>query len=233
SLDAHEAHHLKDVLRLAAGDQVTVFDGEGREFVCVIEKSSRNSAELKILREESRPVESRTNIVLCQALVKGEKFDLIVQKATELGVSRIIPTLTAHAHVKPSQESSNRRLERWRRITLEATKQSGRTRLVDIQQPVLFAAALETEADTKYLFAERGGALLRNKGLDSQQTVALFIGPEGGWQNEEIELARANGCEIITIGPRILRTETAAITAVALLQYLYGDLSQPVSDEQS
>ncbi|HZS46764.1 MAG TPA: 16S rRNA (uracil(1498)-N(3))-methyltransferase [Blastocatellia bacterium] len=230
-LDAQEAHHLKDVLRLTAGDQVSVFDGEGNELVCEIENSSRSGAELKILKQESKRVESDLQITLYQAIVKGEKFDLVVQKATELGVNRIVPVMTAHSDVKPDRESSSRKLERWRRIALEATKQSGRTRLIEIQPPISFSAALETKAGLKFLFAERGGTLLHERKADPAiGSVAILIGPEGGWQSEEIEQAKDASFEIVTIGPRILRTETAAITAVSLIQFLLGDLSKASGD---
>jgi 16S rRNA (uracil1498-N3)-methyltransferase len=151
-----------------------------------------------------------------------------VQKATELGVRSIVPLLTARSEVKPSSDSTERKLTRWRRIALEAVKQSERSRLVDILAPKSLVEALQMPADTKYFFAERG-----NKPIDKadgisaskSQRVSVFIGPEGGWKSEEEEIAVEHGSRIVTIGPRILRTETAAIAAISLVQYLFGDLS--------
>ena len=233
-LDADESHHLRDVLRLGAEDRVTVFDGKGSEFVCAIHAVDRHSATLEILSKEIRRIESPIQITLCQALAKGEKFDLIVQKATELGVHQIIPLLTAHSDVKPDEKSISRKMERWKRIAMEAVKQSTRTRIVEIETPSSLTAAVKTQFDIKYIFAERGGSLLRQQTGDvpiQPQTLAIFIGPEGGWQREEIAAARDNNCQIVTVGPRILRTETAAITAISLIQYLFGDLSQPIDVE--
>ena len=228
TLDVAETHHLRDVLRLGVNDQVRVFDGEGSEYRCLIRGVDRNSTALEIIEKESRIVESPIDITLCQALVKGEKFDLIVQKATELGVRRIIPVITAHSEIKVNAESANRKLERWQRISMEAVKQSERTRLVEIQVPTTLNVALKTNSDFRYFFAERGESPLKNTRDNASalgQNLTIFIGPEGGWQEEEVSLARDNGCQIVTIGPRILRTETAAITALSLIQYLFGDLA--------
>jgi len=224
-LDAEETHHLRDVLRLTKGDQIHVFDGAGTEYRCKIISVERSSATVEIIDKESKTVESQIDITLCQALAKGEKFDLIVQKVTELGVRTIIPMLTAHSEVKPNAESAERRLTRWRRIALEAVKQSERTRLVDIRPPLSLVDALKIEADVKYFFAERGSKPIAEETDSVKQTLAIFIGPEGGWSQEEEAVAREHGCDIVTIGPRILRTETAAVAAVALIQYLFGDLS--------
>ena len=231
-LDADETHHLRDVLRLTTNDQIHIFDGEGTEYRCRIIRLERSSATAEIIEKESKIVESPIDIILCQALAKGEKFDLIVQKATELGVRTIIPMLTAHSEVRPNAESTERRLTRWRRIALEAVKQSERTGLVDIRPPSTLVDALKIEPDFKYFFAERGSKPIAANADSEKQTFAIFIGPEGGWSQDEETVAREHGCEIVTIGPRILRTETAAVAAVSLIQYLFGDLSgqKPGSD---
>jgi len=224
-LGQDEAHHLKDVLRLGPDSVIAVFDGEGREFRCIVREVRRDGARLEILSETKTLVESPLEITLYQALAKGEKFDWIVQKATELGVYRIVPLITEHIEVKLKDESTARRLERWRRISLEAVKQSGRRRLVEIIQPIPITEALEScEAELKFFFNERGGQALKNVASAASQSAAIVIGPEGGWHDREIALAEASGFHSVSLGPRILRTETAAIVSVALVQQLFGDL---------
>jgi 16S rRNA (uracil1498-N3)-methyltransferase len=233
-LDADETHHMRDVLRLGSNDQIHVFDGQGTEYRCAILSVDRNSTIVEILEKETKELESPIDITLCQALAKGEKFDLIVQKATELGVNTIIPVLTAYSEVRPNAESAERKVTRWRRIALEAVKQSERTRIVDVQLPISLIDALKTTADVKYFFAERGTTPIDKSSTGLAPTgkrFAIFIGPEGGWKDEEETVARENECEIVTIGPRILRTETAAIAAVSLVQYLFGDLSKRKSEK--
>jgi 16S rRNA (uracil1498-N3)-methyltransferase len=231
-LDADETLHLRDVLRLHPGDEVFVFDGTGREFSCTVAAVSRNSSDLTILSEvdPSRP-ESRLNLSLGVALLKHEKFDLVVQKATELGVNRIIPVTSERADVRPrSDDQAGKRVSRWQRIALEATKQSGRARVPEVAAPVSFAsfAQHEIEADRALMFAERAGQSLEivcESFTSPLASLVALIGPEGGWTDAEIEIARESGWGIVTLGGRIMRAETAAITIVALLQHRFGDLS--------
>ncbi|MEK7830830.1 MAG: RsmE family RNA methyltransferase, partial [Acidobacteriota bacterium] len=130
-LAADEAHHLARVLRLSIGDTVFVFDGEGCEWECEIAGVNKREADLTIIRQLTDEVESPLRLTLAQALVKGDKFDWVVQKATELGVTRIVPLITDHSDVKRAEERAEQKLERWRRISLEALKQCGRRRLVE------------------------------------------------------------------------------------------------------
>ena len=231
-LSSEESHHLARVLRLRAGDEAFVFDGCGREYRCRVAVVDAQQAQLEIIERLTNEVESALDLTLGQGLAKGEKFDLIVQKATELGVRAIAPLVTANADVKLSDERAEKRAERWRRISLEALKQSGGRRLLDIRQPTTladFIAALapNEEAATLLVFSERGGAavsdVLRN--MEHTQRVIALVGPEGGWADGELDLLAARGARMITLGPRILRTETAAIVAVTLIQHRLGDLS--------
>lgn len=225
-LPAEESHHLARVLRMREGDVVSAFDGAGNEWACEITLIHKSECRLSILRKLETIVESPLRLTLAQALVRGEKFDLIVQKATELGVSRIIPVITDHCEIRKNEERSEQRLQRWRRISLEAVKQSGRRRLVEIDQPVRFPdLSAVLQGQTALLLSEKGGSgLPRRKMEDSGVTV--IIGPEGGWSDEELDLAAMSELFPVHLGPRILRTETAAITAVTLAQYHYGDLSR-------
>jgi 16S rRNA (uracil1498-N3)-methyltransferase len=231
TLNSDEARHLRDVLRLKPGDEVFVFDGAGKEFCCSIAKTSRDSAELEIRNEvtPARP-ESTLSLTLTVALLKGEKFDLVVQKATELGVMRVVPLITRYADIHLRDESDARkRVSRWQRIALESAKQSGRAIVPDVRLPVSLESFLKTPANNESLrlmFSERGGQSLSElvQSRSMAQTINVLVGSEGGWSDDEIEHARAAGFEIVTLAGRILRAETAAIVTTALLQHIYGDL---------
>lgn len=233
TLAADEARHLRDVLRLGPGDEIYVFDGEGREFQCVIEESRRDWVNLRVIEEvpAAKP-ESALNLTLAIALLKGEKFDLVVQKVTELGVTAIQPVITQRADVRLKEDQDAKRLTRWQRIALEAAKQSGRARVPRIVGPVSFNSLVqELDAQTGarlLMFSEREGNTLA-EAVKSQSAVptavTALVGSEGGWADEEIAQARAGDWQIVTLGGRILRAETAAIAVVVLLEHLFGDLT--------
>lgn len=223
TLTADEARHLRDVLRLKAGDEVYVFDGRGREFRCNVSNTTRDSATLRIEAEvpPAKP-ESQLQLNLCVALLKGEKFDLVVQKATELGVTTITPLITRHADIHlRDQSDATKRVTRWQRIALEAAKQSGRAFVPEISSPAPFEAALDVE-DGGLMFSERGGEALES--LTEASAITALVGSEGGWADEEIDAARARNFHIVTLGGRILRAETAAIAVTVLMQHRFGDL---------
>ena len=228
TLAADEARHLRDVLRLKTGDEVYVFNGTGREFRCTIIDIKRDFAELRIDSEvEPAKPESQLELKLCVALLKGEKFDLVVQKATELGVTAIVPLITRYADIHLRDEAdANKRVTRWQRIALEAAKQSGRARVPDVSAPESFdlVVAGTKDAELCLMFSERGGVGLSEISQPAPKSLTVLVGSEGGWSDEEIERARAENFNVVTLGGRILRAETAAITVTALLQHLFGDL---------
>lgn len=223
TLTADEARHLRDVLRLKHGDEVYVFDGLGREFRCTVSQTRRDSAGLHLVAEvDPAKPESQLQLNLCIALLKGEKFDLVVQKATELGVSKITPLITRYAdiHLRDASDAT-KRVTRWQRIALEAAKQSGRAFVPEISLPVTFEAALNVEG-VGVLFSERGGGALET--LRAARSITAFVGSEGGWADEELAAARARDFHVVTLGGRILRAETAAIAVTVLLQHRFGDI---------
>ena len=225
-LGTDEARHLRDVLRLKSGDEVYVFDGRGGEFRCSVVNTSRDAAELRIETEvEPAKPESQLQLNLCVALLKGEKFDLVVQKATELGVSRVTPLITRYADIHLRDESdAAKRVGRWQRIALEAAKQSGRAFVPEVSVPV--ACDSVAAEGVGVMFSERGGDSLKSlMKQPASRAVTALVGSEGGWSDEELESARARNFHVITLGGRILRAETAAITVTVLLQHLFGDLS--------
>jgi len=222
TLSADEARHLREVLRLKVGDDVQVFDGTGREFRAVVSQARRETAELEIGDEIRSPKpESPLQLTLAVALLKGEKFDLVVQKGTELGVNRFIPLVTRYADIRLRDEAdAAKRVTRWQRIALEAAKQCGRSVVPEVNEPVQFESVIGE--NSCLMFSEREGRAL-NTDLKPENLTAI-IGSEGGWSNEELAQARAANVSVVTLGGRVLRAETAAIATAALLQHLYGDL---------
>lgn len=232
TLSLDETHHLVRVIRCKPGDEVFVFDGVGNEYRCSLAAENARGAQLEVIAPLHDIVESPLDLTLGQSLAKGEKFDFIVQKATELGVRRIIPLATRHADVKLEPDQIAGRIERWRRISLEALKQCGRRRLVEITAPMALSQALESaESDSSGLFlvfSEKGGSPIAGALPEpgAIHPITLLIGPEGGWSDDELALIDERGGRAVTLGPRILRTETAALVAITLLQHELGDLSQ-------
>lgn len=226
-LDADEAHHLVRVLRLKEGARVFVFDGGGAEWEAEIARVGKRDVELKLLAPLTDLVESPLRLTLAQALIKSDKFDWVVQKATELGVTRIAPLITEHGDIRRIDERAEQKLQRWQRIALEAVKQCGRRRLVEIVAPLSFADFCEgATVERNLIFSERGGRSLREVAAEWEQTnqLNLCVASEGGWSEGELQKAAASGFVPVHLGSRVLRTETAAITAVALAQHLFGDL---------
>jgi len=227
-LETEETRHLRDVLRLRMDDKINVFDGEGNEFLSQIQEIGKKETIIKIIEKVSPSApESNLQLTLVVALLKGEKFDLVVQKACELGVSRIVPLVTKRADVKlKDAKETEKKLERWRKIVVESSKQCGRAVLMKIETPILFDEFVKNAEATSLFFSERDGETFEsflNKTPKIEKLTAI-IGSEGGWDDSEIETARANDFHIITLGGRILRAETAAITIPAVLQNHFGDL---------
>jgi 16S rRNA (uracil1498-N3)-methyltransferase len=225
TLDADEAHHLTRVLRLPVGARVFAFDGCGHEYACQIATADKRNATLAIVEPLPGAVESPLQLTLAQALLKNDKFDWVVQKITELGVTRLVPLLTEHCDIRKAEERADARLQRWRRIALEAVKQCGRRRLLDIAEPLSWAeyCAQTSTNGLNLIFSERGGQKLNT--LPSTATaVSVAIASEGGWSEAELQLADQHGFTPIHLGPRILRAETAAVAGAALLQQRFGDM---------
>lgn len=222
TLGVDETRHLRDVLRLRVGNEVSVFDGCGCEHACAIRTIGKKASTLTIIREVTPAApESVFEINIAAAMLKGDKFDLVVQKAVELGVASIVPLHTIRCDVR--LDGRAKRLERWRRIALEATKQCGRARLMSIVEPVPFAGMIAGSGDNGLMmFSERQGETF--PAGERLKNVTAIFGPEGGWDDSELELARSHGVKIVTLGGRILRAETAIIAISAILQDRFGDL---------
>ncbi|HKQ75481.1 MAG TPA: 16S rRNA (uracil(1498)-N(3))-methyltransferase [Blastocatellia bacterium] len=227
TLDAEESHHLTRVLRLGEGARVFIFDGEGAEYECEVARVAKREVELNLLRRLDDVVESPLQTTLAQALIKGDKFDWVIQKATELGVTRIVPLVTDHCDIKRAEERAEQRLQRRRRISLEALKQCGRRRLVEICEPAPFDDFCDSaDHSVRLIFSECGGESLGEVSakLQDVKQLSLWVASEGGWSERELLKAESSGFTPVNLGSRILRTETAAIVAVTLAQHLFGDL---------
>ena len=223
TLSVEETRHLRDVLRLKKGDEASVFDGEGREFACTIDEIRKSGATLTIVSEvEPSAPESKLELTLAATIYKSDKLDLVIQKAVELGVSNFIPVVSFRSEAK--LRDAAKRLDRWRKIALEATKQCERARIMSVTEPVPLEDFLNRpNGDVKFLFSEKEGGSLPDK--PGHDRITALIGPKGGWEDSEIDLAAARGFVPIKLGRRIMRAETAAITFAAILQHRFGDLS--------
>lgn len=231
-LTGAEAHHLISVLRLKVGSPIQLFDGLGRTYAAEVKKISKGMVEAAILSMAEEPVTEKAALHLGLALLKGKKMDFIMQKATELGVAGLHPFIATFSNARPMDALREaKRLERWQKIIREACKQCNRPQpptcnpVVDFD--TLLEEASEADYDRKLLFWEGE----RSQGLqgivqvpDQPCSVMILIGPEGGFSSEEAEQAKAAGFQPVTLGKTILRAETAAITAIAILQHLLGNL---------
>lgn len=219
--------HLSRVLRLREGDSVVVNNLSGIDFLGVIEKIDKHSSKIELKDRMLENNESSVEITLYQGMPKAGKMDLIVQKSTELGVSRIVPVLTERVVVKNSAEF--KKLDRLKRIAVEAAKQSKRSIIPVIEEPISFQEMLSDMKKSQILIVpyenqENYGFTTLKKELAEIRSCGILIGPEGGFTDGEIRILADRGAKIVTLGKRILRTETAGFTAVALTQMLYGDM---------
>lgn len=221
--------HVRDSLRAKVGHELLIGDGHARRYLIVVTEITKTSIQGRILETLLRPAPSTPGLVLGQALLKGEKMDWVVQKATELGVRRIVPLQTQHGVVRPRQERIEAQRARWQRIALEAAQQSEQWSVPTIEPPEPLSRFLQDTAVSRSLIlTERRKTVmnLRDVSLPSTpaETIALIVGPEGGWTGEETGQAEKAGAVPITLGPEILRAETAALVTVGILQFRLGIL---------
>ena len=226
-LEAGDARHARQVLRLAPGTEVILLDGQRRYRGTLLQAAGET---VRCRRLEALPsTEARLQLTLFQGLPKGEKMELIIQKMTELGAAEIVPVIMERCVARFSPGEGEKKLARWRKIAREAMKQSGRTAQLRIAPPLPLEKALEQFADFDLALAPweeargKGPAWARRTHPDARR-VALAVGPEGGVSPREAQAMAAAGAQLITLGPRILRTETAGIAAAAALLALYGDM---------
>ncbi|HTV52935.1 MAG TPA: 16S rRNA (uracil(1498)-N(3))-methyltransferase [Steroidobacteraceae bacterium] len=219
------ANHLARVLRLAPGAALTVFDGHGGEYEARIAELRKGQVQLALGERHGIERESPLEIVLAQGISRSERMDLVVQKATELGVARIAPVITERSVVRLDARQAEKRLRHWQAIAIAACEQCGRNRLPQIAAPQPLAALLGEPAGSIRRLVLSPAATLRVRDVrPADSPLQLLIGPEGGLSDAEHAAALAAGFRALQLGPRILRTETAALAALAALQQAHGDL---------
>jgi 16S rRNA (uracil1498-N3)-methyltransferase len=223
--DRGETHHLGRVLRLPVGARVMVCDGRGRAAVAVVQSLGSDEAVLGLEEEVSTSAESPLGVTLGLALAKGEAVDQVVRQATEMGVLRLLPFVSTYSE-KIAPDRAKRRLARWQRQAQESLKSCQRLYLPEISSVQDFSAILQGPEEAKFLCyeAERDGGLQSCLSRSRPAGVRLIIGPEGGFTPKEIDQARDAGFRAVSLGPRRLRVETAALVSLAILQYAWGDL---------
>jgi 16S rRNA (uracil1498-N3)-methyltransferase len=226
NITGEQARYVSTVLRLRQGDGIHLFDSLGNHVSAVITKAGRGRVEVELKESIKSPEEPPLKIILLQGILKGQKMDLVLQKATELGVGAIVPLVTERAVVRET-----RRLERWQKIALEASRQCGRTRPPEVSRPRELEDYFSSVSDLKGIifWEEQGHGLKSLKDVTFPKKVKdiiVAVGPEGGFTEHEVGLAKKGGLVPVTLGPRILRAETAAITAVALVQHISGGLGE-------
>ncbi len=223
ALSADEAQHAGRVLRLRTGDEVECFDGQGHAWRCALRFEGARAAVRAL--EPLPSNESPVRITLYQGLPKLDKLDLIVQKATELGAWRVVPVGMARSVARVDGRDAERKRERWQRIAMEAAKQCGRARVPEVAVPMSFAQAASDMAGRELMLMpyELHQGRVLSAIAPGARDIGILIGPEGGIAPEEAQAAQASGALPVTLGPRILRTETAAIAALAMAMLRFGD----------
>ncbi|MGZ8380227.1 MAG: 16S rRNA (uracil(1498)-N(3))-methyltransferase [Nitrospira sp.] len=221
--------HLRDSLRITVGETLWLNNGQGAKFRVAITDVSKRAVTARILETLQEPPHQTPRLILGQSLLKGEKMDWVIQKATELGVSEIVPIESQHSVVQLKADRVDHQLARWQRIALEAAQQSEQWRIPTIATPDSLSALLTSWATgmlTLMLVERRDGKSLQAVTLpqDATGSILVLIGPEGGWSQEEAQIAEQGGSRLITCGQHILRSETAAIAAISILQSRLGTL---------
>ena len=223
-ISGEQCHYVLRVLRLQAGDQMILFDGSGSEWMAKIIDTKKNRLLLELEEKSTPDRESPIDITLIQSISRSQRMDLVMQKSTELGVSTIVPVFSSNTVVRIKEDKIEKKINHWRNILISASEQSGRTKLPDLMDPI----KLDSDCLQKYkgdlsIFYDTTGQ--DSYAVNKPKEITVVIGPEGGFTEVEKTMAIDNGYSVIQSGPRLMRTETAPIMALSILQYLYGDLS--------
>ena len=227
-IDGEDGRHIARSLRMQPGDTLTLCNGAGTDYFCRISRIAGDTVELTVEQSAPSACEPNLFLTLYQGLPKSDKMDTIVQKAVELGASAVAPMMTCRSISRPDEKSARKKQERWAKIALEAAKQCGRGILPAVQTITHFETALKTALSEgpAFLFYEGGGEPLSKLLQEAPARLSLFIGPEGGFSPEEVHLAKTLGARFATLGPRILRTETAPLAAITGVMLLTGNMDQ-------
>jgi len=228
-ITGQDVRHIRDVLRLTPNTQVTICDGKGMDYQSVITQIDKEKVLVKILEKSIASSEPKMKLTLFQSLIKGDKFEWVIQKAVEIGVHQIIPMETVHCVVKMGQsKKTDAKVARWNKIAQSAAKQSKRGVIPIISVPISYvkAAKLASEMDLSYIAYVKETSVSLRSCLQSAkgESIGVLVGPEGGFSEEEISFAEKVNIQPITLGPRILRSETAGIVLVSNILYELGEM---------
>lgn len=224
-MEGPDVNHIKNVLRMKRGDQVMVSDGEGMQYLCALESFADGLVWFEIVDTWKENRELSSKLYLFQGLPKSDKMELIIQKATELGVYEVVPVVTGRTVVRLDEKKAQKKTARWNAIAESAAKQSGRSRIPRVREAMIFSEALASagELDVLLIPYEKAEGMEATRqvieGIRPGQSVGIFIGPEGGFEEAEVEQAVALGAAPVTLGRRILRTETAGFVMLSMLLY--------------
>ena len=228
-ISGSDAVHISKVLRLKSDDVIVVFDGRGHAFECRLQSVSPNGVEVIVEKARVSKRESHVHITFAQAMLKAKKMDTLIRQATELGISRWVPFLSERSVPTPDRKRMTARLERWNKISREALKQCGRDVFMEVLPPVPMEEVLKQGqvCDRKIIFWECESASVETSMPEPPEKIhslMVVVGPEGGFSAREVEMATSLGYVTMSLGPRILKAETAAIAAAVLMQYRFGDM---------
>lgn len=223
TLDEEASHHISRVLRMPEGANIIIFNGEGGEYQAIIVKNDKHHTHIKTQQFIYQYVPSPLKIHLGQVMSRGDKMDFTIQKAVELGVNEITPLISSHCEVKLSGERADKKQAHWENIIINACEQCGRTDLPILNKIQSLHDWMPSLSSSIKLMCHPNGAA-RFKDLRIENEVSLLIGPEGGFSENEIELAKTTQFNVVQLGPRVLRTETAGLTIISILQGLFGDI---------
>lgn len=224
SLDQEAANHAVNVLRLQAGQAVQLFNGQGGAYNGVLVEATKKHARVELQQYRPDEVESPLCLHLAQGISRGERMDYTIQKAVELGISAITPIFTERCNVKLAADRQDKKQHHWQRIAISACEQSGRNRVPVVHEPVSLQTWLQKPCGLGFVLHHRHSQTLSDIAFDQTQDMHLLIGPEGGLSQVEIDQALHAGYHALKLGPRVLRTETAALVALSILQYQWGDI---------
>ena len=224
-IEGSDVNHVKNVLRMKLGEELEICNGKDKKYLCEIEEMTSDYVCARILEELKADTELPSKLYLFQGLPKGDKMELIIQKAVELGVYEIVPVATKRAVVKLDDKKASKKVERWNSIAEGGAKQSGRSFIPEVTSVMSYKEALAyaSKLDVVLIPYELAEGMAETKqiisAIEAGQSVGIFIGPEGGFETSEVESAIAIGAKAITLGKRILRTETAGLTTLSILMY--------------
>ena len=224
TITGEDAQHIVKSLRMKVGEELSICDSRKIQHDCIIESINGSAVDVKILDSYPCKNEPHTKVTLYQALAKGDKMDFIVQKSVELGVSEIVPVLTARCVSRPDEKSMKKKIERWNKIALQAAMQSRRGIIPTVKPLMKLSDAARKAASSAVVCYELGGKPLGELIERRENELSLFIGSEGGFESFEVEEILENGGSAATLGNRILRAETAPLAALSVIMYLTGNL---------